>query len=131
VSGRPPLRAKKIRYYEDPELAARILTPPILPSAGKPPPGGQSSPDGKSPTDPTPKDWPDAATAGKRVAGTNDSDNAGIRRQPELPEHEEIVLEPMKPAQEFNPTIDDPDDEAERQRALRRARQISFDDDDM
>ena len=37
VSGCPPIRAKKVRYYEDPELAARILPPPIL-MAKKPPP---------------------------------------------------------------------------------------------
>jgi type IV secretion system protein VirD4 len=30
VSGCPPIRAKKARYYEDPELRARILPPPKL-----------------------------------------------------------------------------------------------------
>ena len=130
VSGRPPVRAKKIRYYEDPELAARILSPPVLASTAKPPPDGQSSPDGEPPTDLTPKDWPDTAAAGKRVSGTNDADNAGIRREPELPEHEEIAHGPKKPVQEFDPALDDPDDEAERQHALRRSRQISLDDDD-
>jgi type IV secretion system protein VirD4 len=49
-----------------------------------------------------------------------------------LPEYEEIAPEPKKPVQEFDPALDDPDDEAERQRTLQRARQISFDDrDDM
>ena len=39
VSGSPPIRARKVRYYGDPQLQARILTPPELapPSEGKGP----------------------------------------------------------------------------------------------
>ena len=63
---------------------------------------------------------------------SEDPANAGIRREPELPEHEEIVAEPRKPAQEFEPFDDDPDDEVQRQRVMQRrfgtvARQISLD----
>jgi type IV secretory pathway TraG/TraD family ATPase VirD4 len=34
VSGIPPIRAKKARYFEDPRLTERVLTPPSLTSGG-------------------------------------------------------------------------------------------------
>ena len=63
---------------------------------------------------------------------TEDPANAGIRREPELPEHEEIVPEPRKPVHEFEPIDEEPDDEAQRQRIMQRtfgtvARQVSLD----
>ena len=39
---------------------------------------------------------------------------------PELPEHEEVVAEPQKPVQEFEPLEDEPDDEVQRQRVMQR-----------
>ena len=30
VAGQPPIRARKIRYYEDPTFAGRVLAPPVL-----------------------------------------------------------------------------------------------------
>jgi type IV secretion system protein VirD4 len=86
VSGCLPIRAKKARYFEDPELEARILPPPA----------------------------PIAST-------TEDPANAGIRREPELPEHEEIVSEPRKAVYEFEPMEDEPEDEPQRQRMIQRA----------
>ncbi len=64
-----------------------------------------------------------------------DPDNAGIRREPELPEHEEIVAEPRKPALEFDIADDDPEDVAQVRRVLQRrnralARQVALDPDD-
>jgi type IV secretion system protein VirD4 len=55
-----------------------------------------------------------------------------VRREPELPEHEEIVCEPRKPAQEFELADDDPQDAAQDPRALQRrtrtfARQVTLD----
>ena len=57
---------------------------------------------------------------------------AGIRREPELPEHEEIVPKPKKPVHEFDPMDDEPDDEVQRQRIMQSkfgtvARQVSLD----
>ena len=54
------------------------------------------------------------------ASATEDPANAGIRREPELPEHEEIVPEVRKPVQEFEPMDDEPDDEAQRQRIMQR-----------
>jgi type IV secretion system protein VirD4 len=127
ISSSAPVRAKKVRYYEDPELAGRILPPP------------RSSPEDGAvqPTGPTTvhsDTWDGATLAPGASANIADSDNAGIRREPELPEHEEIVPEPRKPVQEFEPIEDEPDDDAQRQRVLQRnfsnARQISLDDGD-
>lgn len=61
--------------------------------------------------------------------------NAGIRREPELPQHEEIAPAPHRPVQEFEPAEDEPDDDAQRLRALQRqmrniARQATLDPDD-
>ena len=59
-------------------------------------------------------------------------DFTGIRREPELPEHEDIITAPRKPAQEFDLPDDEADDDAQRLRVLQRqvratARQVSLD----
>ena len=128
VAGTPPIRAKKARYFEDVRLQERILPPPELPSA----------PAAKPATD----DWTSrvivsadrpASTAARDAEG--DPDNAGIRREPELPEHEEIIPPPPMPAQEFDILDDEPDVDAAKARALRSrmrmiARQASMNPDD-
>ena len=128
VSGCPPIRAKKARYYEDPELAARILPPPVL-MAQKPTLTAQSR---VSPED---ADWTGRVITADQGSDTEDPANAGIRREPELPEHEEIAPEPRRPVQEFEPVEDEPDDEVQRQSTMQRAfggvaRQVSLDPDD-
>jgi type IV secretion system protein VirD4 len=62
----------------------------------------------------------------------DDPANAGIRREPELPQHEEIVPEQEKAVPEFVFAEEDPDDAAIRARALRQqvrslARQAAMD----
>ena len=128
VSGCPPIRAKKARYYEDPELAARILPPPNV-VAKKPVPVGECL----VPTED--KDWVGAVITAEQGSDTEDPANAGIRREPELPEHEEIVPEPRRPVQEFEPVEDETDDEVQRQSTMQQAfggvpRQVSLDPDD-
>ena len=76
-------------------------------------------------------DWADAIAATPAVAPIEDPANAGIRREPELPEHEEIAPEPRKAINEFEP-IEEDDDEPQRRRMMQRtmgavARQISLD----
>ncbi|MFH1346447.1 MAG: conjugal transfer protein TraG [Pseudomonadota bacterium] len=128
VSGVPPIRAKKARYFEDPRLTERVLAPPQMASR-------QS---GVAPSD----DWsrlpvPAAAPAGRDVDASGDvrigdPANAGIRREPELPEHEEIAPERANPTPEFVFGEEDPDDDAVRARVLRQqarglARQAAMD----
>jgi len=62
----------------------------------------------------------------------DDPANAGIRREPELPEQEEVVQTPRKPVHEFDPPDEEPEDDARRAQTLRRgdrglARQVSLD----
>jgi type IV secretion system protein VirD4 len=130
ISGSAPVRAKKVRYYEDPELAGRILSPPRFSAANARPRSTGSTTTVEADT------WAGAIAALPPSAVTEDPDNAGIRREPELPEHEEVVPEARKPVQEFEPVEDEPDDDAQRQRLMQRnfsnVRQISLDaDDDM
>ena len=77
-------------------------------------------------------DWANAIVATPAVASVEDPANAGIRREPELPEHEEIAPEPRKAINEFEPIEEDGDDEPQRRRMMQRtmgavARQISLD----
>jgi len=125
ISGSPPIRAKKARYYEDKQLLRRILPPPKLSPVVNVCVSSEPS------RVPDKQDWSDTiANAPQRPS--DDPDNAGIRREPELPVHEEIAPEPRNAAQEFEPPEDEPDDEAQRLRALQRqfrttARQVSLD----
>lgn len=123
VAGTPPIRATKARYFEDRRLQERIVTPPALATVTAP-----TSSD----------DWSGriVAAAGTSVstAGAGDSDpaNAGIRREPELPEYEEIVAPPPSPAQDFELLDDEPDVDAAKANAMRArmrmvARQASLD----
>ncbi len=125
VSGCHPIRAKKARYYGDPQLRTRILPPP------KPSRSAESA--GRSPTmrPAHSDDWAGLVVAAPPVQA-DDPDNAGIRREPELPEHEEIAPEPRQPAQEFELADDDADDAPQRLRVLQGqvrniARQVSLD----
>jgi type IV secretion system protein VirD4 len=125
VSGCHPIRAKKARYYDDAEMKTRILPPPTLSGCDvqSGPERLQTAPQG---------DWSDATVVTPTAAPVEDPANAGIRREPELPEHEEIAPEPRKAVHEFEPMEDEPDDEPQRQRMIRRtmgsvARQVSLD----
>jgi type IV secretion system protein VirD4 len=128
VSGCPPIRARKARYYEDRRLTERLLPPP---RPDEPKVAGLSS-----------DDWsgapvPASSAAGEGVAGhavhpVDDPANGGIRREPELAEHEDIAPEPPKPSLEFSFGEDEPDEDAVRARALRAtarglARQAALD----
>ena len=88
LAGLHPIRAKKARYFKDRRLSARILPPP---ECRKAPPNTANA-----------GAWADmivqSPTAQKHPAPMDDddcdADNGGIRREPELPEHEEIILPP-------------------------------------
>jgi type IV secretion system protein VirD4 len=115
VSGCPPIRAKKARYYEDRRLTERVFAPPLLVSGTT----------GTVPSD----DWsllPPPPMVGKEETALKtpapappDPANAGIRREVDLPRHEEIAPVPKKPAQEFTFAAEKSDDEAARDELLR------------
>jgi type IV secretion system protein VirD4 len=125
VSGCHPIRAKKARYFEDHQLQARILPPPPLAV------GARVAGNADQPIPAAKDDWQGTVVAPPST-DTEVPANAGIRREPELPEHEDIVTAPRKPAQEFDLPDDEADDDAQRLRVLQRqvrvtARQVSLD----
>jgi type IV secretion system protein VirD4 len=125
VAGTPPIRATKAKYFEDARLQERIIAPPEL----------AVGPSNAPRTD----DWSGRVVAAAGHAGAasvggdgDDPANAGIRREPELPEHEEILPPPPSPAQEFELLDDEPDVDAAKANAMRArmrmvARQASLD----
>ncbi|MGX1497038.1 type IV secretion system protein VirD4 [Labrenzia sp. MBR-25] len=127
VAGVPPVRAKKARYYEDARFRERILPPPKVTIAT--PPTAQPVDDWSALTIP-------AVSAGAASGNGNgvsiDPANAGIRREPELPEHEKIAPLERLSLSEFDVLDDDPDVDAARASRLRQqvtsnARQAAMD----
>jgi len=130
VSGAPPVRAKKARYYEDRRFKARILAPPQI----------ECRP-GDARNVPQSDDWsghpPIAAPTALRKtrAGSDEDSDGGVRREPALPEHKEIAPEPAGSREEFAALDEEPDDDAQRARAMQGrfrsvARQAALDPDD-
>jgi type IV secretion system protein VirD4 len=121
IAGVQPIRAKKARYFQDQRLAERIMAAPAPAVSAV-----------------RPDDWTghiaaaDPADIAKIVRTQEDAANGGLRREPELPEHVAIAPEATAPpAQEFA-IVDDEQDNAVRQAAVRRrmqgiARQASLD----
>ena len=129
VSGRPPIRARKARYYEDRRQTERLLQAP----KPKRPRASSIALDDWSaaPIQPSPAASEEAGgfQEGRLV---EDPANGGIRRELELAEHEDIAPEPTKPPPEFEFAEDDADEDAVRARRLRAtarglARQAAMD----
>ncbi|WP_130732720.1 conjugal transfer protein TraG [Komagataeibacter xylinus] len=126
VAGVAPVRAKKARYYEDARLMERVLPPPAT--------GTQR------PSTPPSDDWSELGTVALPggpapdggTSADGDSANAGIRREPELPEHEDVVPPERPGMQEFDVLDDEPDVAAARARIIHQearsvARQATMD----
>ena len=120
VSGVPPKRAHKTRYYQDIWLKSRVLPPPALVTTSAGPSGDRPATHADDWTTLAPPE-PASAATGESVAGSLADDvprMAGIRREPTLPEHEAIASEQAKPSPEFAVLEDEPDDDAVRATAL-------------
>ncbi|MER9947323.1 conjugal transfer protein TraG [Mesorhizobium sp. M0047] len=132
VSGLFPIRAKKARHFADPRLAERVLPPPKPETAQ-----GMSRPDNwTGPTVlPASEDNPQQSKPSMNPRN-EDPANGGIRRQPEIPEHEDIAPErTTQRDDEFDLDRDELDDDAVRQRSVdrvmrRAARQAALDPND-
>ncbi|WP_332769588.1 conjugal transfer protein TraG [Phenylobacterium sp.] len=122
LSGTPPIRARKVRYFKDPRLQARVGA-----AAGSAP--GPSPPDdwsGRPPLEPARE---------TEHFGSGPSGEGGLRREPE-PLLEDVV-EPAASAQREFDFLDEPEtgDEDQGARELQRrfrgvARQAALDPDD-
>lgn len=127
LSGAPPIKAKKARYYADRRLQSRVLPAPE--GCGQPA-EARATDDWSAlpPIEPDPKSSEDS---GCRI----DPANGGLRREPDLPEHVEVVARPKSPAAEFDFAESDAadadqsaaDNERIRRTMERGARQASLD----
>ena len=125
VSGLAPIRAKKARYFEDRRLTG------THPAAARYRSGRTERIEGRSITADLKDDWSSLALPNKATADPGqfvtkrlddkDSANGGIRREPEIPEHEAIAPETPPSAQSLDdaPPEEPDDEEAIRARALR------------
>jgi len=89
LSGVPPVRAKKARYYVDPRLQGRVIAPP-QPSADRTVQRASDDWSGLAPVKPSQTPSPSGRAA-------HDEANGGLRREPELPLHVEVA--PQRPSQ--------------------------------
>jgi type IV secretion system protein VirD4 len=112
ISSCPPIRAKKVRYYEDPQLQARILPPPRATVIA----GAEHR---CFATSEAAYDWTDAVVARSVDDIAADTANSGICREPEMSQHEDIAPPPRSLVREFDP-FEDADDDAQRVRAMQR-----------
>jgi type IV secretion system protein VirD4 len=108
VSGLAPIRARKVRYYEDRNFTCRVLPTPVL------------SDHGYADCPPTPSDdWSGrvrgtdvrldkAAAAEFAIDGDDEEANGGLQRHPGLPGEEGIVgTEPEEHTNDLRPVLDD------------------------
>ena len=156
AAGVAPIRGRKARYYTDPRLAGRITAPPqsqppepgkepaddwskMTPVEAAPPPTTAEKPvePEVNPAEPqTDANAEAPETANEEPKTEGDPDNADIRREPGLGEHEEIAPDPQPQPGEFDFGDDAPEEEeAARRRAADRtmdgnARRASLDPDD-
>ena len=126
VSGAAPIRAQKVRYFRDAQLTARIRKPPSVGGSAPVSPAGSDDWSSLQPV------APPQETGVKKPA---DDADGGIRREPEIPAHEDVAPELPFPREEFAALEDEPDDEAQRARAMQTrfrtvARQAALDPDD-
>jgi type IV secretion system protein VirD4 len=126
VSGVHPVRARKVRYYEDPQFQRRI-----------------SKPSRAVPIDLVmrPDEWsrhppiPPSVTLLAALTKKRRDQNGGIRREPELPQQEEVVLTTPLAEYEYDAPPEEGDADAVQAVALNRsmqrlARAVSLDPDD-
>jgi type IV secretion system protein VirD4 len=95
IAGFPPIRAKKVRYYEDPPLRKRVL-PPADPSSDE---ACRDQPLNDWSSLPLPVDHGDSGTVNENDNGSKD---AGTGREPELPKDEEPLPDGPKKKREFD-----------------------------
>ena len=126
VSGVHPVRARKARYYEDPQFQRRILKP-----SRAVPIDLIMRPDEWSGHAPIPLSATLLAALTKRTS----DQNGGIRREPELSQQEEVVVRAPMVENEFDAATDDGDADVVQAARLNRsmqslARAVSLDPDD-
>jgi type IV secretion system protein VirD4 len=110
VSGSPPIRARKARYFEDKRFRDRILPPPERSTPKTPPSAAtvETRPERAWDSVIAPAGRTASPPRSTPVPANEDPANSGIRREPELPKHEDIDPPPRRPADEFDPPKEAP-----------------------
>jgi type IV secretion system protein VirD4 len=131
ISGSAPIRAKKARYFEDPRFRERIYPPATRTYLA----GDRPTPDDDWHTFPLSSSPSSKEQGGEDPDRSHDSATGGVRREPELSEHEQIARECDRPMSEFDFTDDETDNEIQpagtlMKRAADNARQAAMDPDD-
>ena len=126
VSGLHPVRARKVRYYEDPQLQRRILKASCMGAVS-----AVAHLDDWSGRMPIPHSAKLLAALKHKVRDPN----GGIRREPEMPQHEDVVIKAPRAENEFDAVPDEGDTDALQAAASTRsmqglARSVSLDPDD-
>jgi type IV secretion system protein VirD4 len=126
ISGMRPVRARKVRYYEDPQFQSRILKPSHTVPIAKIARTDEWS--RRAPISPSMKLLANLKTKAR-------DQNGGVRREPELPQQEDVVLTPPLTEYELGAAPDEGDADAAQAAALNRsmqglARAVSLDPDD-
>jgi len=117
VSGVPPIRAKKTRYYLDRDFAARVAPPPEKPANLLP---AEIS------------EWVSVlAASGGTTSGAGADDEGGLRLEPELDAPAETPVEPESPEIPLDLDLDADDSvQAEQSRRFRAAARLAAMDPD-
>jgi type IV secretion system protein VirD4 len=120
VSGVHPIRARKARYYEDVRLSERILPPPLLGTHVRKTQHVMED-DWRG----LPRITPAAARPTQDRQPINaDPANASIRREPELPEHEEIIPSKQPADHEFDVLEEGAEIDGVKARTLRQSARV-------
>ena len=121
VSGHPPIRAQKIRFYADANFKDRTQAAPKLSGDGYADKPAARVDDWSVPAE------TDAARPAAEAAAHLDEDEGGLRRQPELdmtvPQAAPVEEEPSRDVGSLLDDDDDGDVDVDRMRAARVARQ--------
>jgi type IV secretion system protein VirD4 len=131
VSGCSPIRAKKARYFEDERFRERVIPPAKL--SGNSEPRQTRNDDWSGLRGPIADAIRSKPVVQPETAETiSDPANSGLRREPELPQHEEVAPEPSPVKAEFDFADEESDDEVQRAATLRKrgvdiARQAAMD----
>ena len=118
LAGVHPIRARKARYYRDPQLSKRVECPPTV---EKPEfAADESEWHGRHVT--APSQLEKSPTASEEYEVDDRQSDGGIRQSPELPEYEDVAPPPMVIPNEFE--FDDRSDEDQANRNRRMAERM-------
>lgn len=115
LAGAHPIRAKKARYYADPRLKTRVERPPVVKQSGD---STRSDDWGDVIVSPNVRPDPAAGVVPEEEEALDTAGEGGIRREPDLPEHEDVLPPRSPPPNEFDFTDRRDDGEAVRNRQI-------------